>query len=155
MTREGKTLSYSEQTAFEALLRLVKLEMVPDCSLYAVDMGRVEEQYKDVALGGYWAIKKREIIYEWKSPQPQIDKKIADECKIVLKILLRGEIPLINDKEIQSEKAQRRWWVIGIEIYQIQEKNGKEQMRHPIFNLEGEQNIGFLLFPEHYRKEYF
>ena len=166
MPKKGKTLSYSEQAALEALLKLVKLEMIPSCPLHAVDMGRVEEQYRDAALGGYWAIKRRIVVFEWKPFKlkiPDISSGIrVTVAKTVLKLTLRGEIPLEqsgknmqSEKEMQSKEAQNRWWPVVIEIYREEEENDGIKRINSLFKIEGEQNVRFLLYPDLREKKMF
>lgn len=110
---ESKTLSYSEQKALEGILKLMQLGLVPFDAWDAIDWGRVKDVGYDQGGGGEWKIKERQIIVEWK------------KLKVATGLVLRAEIPLMpkrslsDEQEIQTEGAQRRWWVIKIQIVKL------------------------------------
>lgn len=108
---ESKTLSYSEQEALNCILKLIQLGFVPSEAWDAIDWGRVKDVGYDQGFGGEWKLKERQITVEWK------------KLKVATRLVLRGEIPLnspsVQEQEIQTEAAQKRWWVRKIQIVKL------------------------------------
>ncbi len=139
MTDKERTLTFSEQKAYDTVLRLRELNMVPSSCWQAIDLESVRDAGYDESFGGTWKIKKREVVFEWSWKKPT--------NKIVLELSLRGEIPLnTGDEEMQGD-AQKRWFVVGINIYLVEKvgSGGIVERHYPKFKLEGEEIVDFLL----------
>ena len=59
MRDKERTLTFSEQKAYEVILRLIELKMLPSYSWRAVDLGDVLDDGYDEGFGSAWKIKKR------------------------------------------------------------------------------------------------
>lgn len=136
---KSKTLSYSEQKAYDVALKLMKLKKVPNFSWHAIDVGKVElHECNDFISQG--RVKRRQIVLEW------VVGQMIGDCtrKITLKILLQG-----YDTGEKKEEKQDLWQVISIKISQLLCENDKSvRCASQLFKLEGKKNINFFLDSE-------
>lgn len=141
-----KTLSYSEQVAYDALFKLVKLGMLPNGVPDAVDFGRVMDGPRYSGPGFRFISKTRRMIFEWPK---------SDSEKIILELCLdsRLEADIFGNGSKQSVEKDKLWFISLIRI----SKSFKQPIDQSIpsvviFFMDGGpegKNIKFLLSPEY------
>lgn len=139
--KDAKELPYTLQAASMALPYLSRLGFIPDLPLSVLDAQEPVGDGYDEGMGGEWEIKKCHVFFEWEKPAGERHVRIS------LRVTLRGEFPVLPEGSPYAEKAKRRWFIVGIQICEIerQDREGPGNiLRNLLFDLTGEQNIDFL-----------
>lgn len=108
-------LSGVEWRVYDNLFWLRKQGVVPGYPWDIMKTGEEKLRVHDQGFGGEWDVMEREFVFLWDA-LPNTLGSIVPKRPTTLTLLMRGELPVVKGKRLESKEAQRRWFVGKLEL---------------------------------------